>query len=172
MWQDACVPEMRLGLGPNENEFALLYQELAPKVYAYVLRRLGNREDAEDITGEVFLRALASRSRPSGSSPVPWIFTIARNLMIDRSRRRKHMATESIGEQAGRSVDRDDEIVLQGFLAELPAETRDVILLRLAVGLSVEEVGSIIGKSTGAVKMMAHRGLARLRQRWSEEVLE
>ncbi|HEY8492128.1 MAG TPA: sigma factor-like helix-turn-helix DNA-binding protein [Dehalococcoidia bacterium] len=66
--------------------------------------------------------------------------------------------------------DPDDELLLASLLAELSPEARDAVLLRLAGGLTSAEVAAVLGKRPDAVKQLVHRSLAKLRQRWREEV--
>lgn len=155
---------------PREIDFAALYQELAPRVFTYVYRHVGNRQDAEDITSETFTRAFSSASKPPADSVSPWIYTIAKNLMIDRARHRKRWHPALLFAPSTQS-DPDDEILLRSLLDELSAEARDAILLRFLAGLSSAEIGAILGKNSGAVKMLVHRALLKLRKRWQEEVV-
>ena len=158
-----------VNLRSREVDFAALYRELAPRVFTYAYRRVGNRQDAEDITSETFTRAMSSTSRPLGDSASPWIFTIARNLIIDRSRRRWRLPLLFAPPS---QPDPDDEILLRSMLQGLSPQARDAILLRLVAGLSNAEVGAILGKNPAAVKMLVHRTLSRLRRSWQEEAAE
>jgi RNA polymerase sigma-70 factor (ECF subfamily) len=152
--------------------FATLYREYVDSVYRYCYFRLDGREQAEDATSQIFLKALAAlpthRQRDSFRS---WLFSIAHNVVTDLYRSRRPVWPLSIVENhadnrqsveadALQSVERDE---VRDLLARLPAEQRRVLELRLA-GLSSSEIAKVLGKKTGAVKVAQSRAIARLRR--------
>jgi RNA polymerase sigma-70 factor (ECF subfamily) len=153
--------------------FGDLYERYFDRVYAYIARRVGNRDAAQDLTADVFHRALAnigkyeSRGVPFGA----WLFRIAANAIADRW---KHAAKES-GNPAPEEIDAgklDLEAVehrAQLFQAvrKLTAEQRRVILLRFAEEKSIRDIAQEMRKTEGAVKLLQFRAIQNLRDRMS-----
>lgn len=155
--------------------FARLYDDAAPRVFAYIARRLGS-ERAEDLTAEVFAQAWAGRDRydPTRSDPVGWVFGIVQNLL-----RRHHRTAERQLRAYGRvptdgpAPDPADAVVRQlDARAELAATVRaleslsdldrDVTLLRAWAGLSYEQISEATGITVDAVRSRLSRARARL----------
>jgi RNA polymerase sigma-70 factor (ECF subfamily) len=154
--------------------FAGLYQENFERVYAYVVKRVENREETEDITSEVFHHALANLQSYEwrGIPFAAWLFRIAANLISDRWRlKSREQAIDEPGQIE--SVDAKtlefDEIerraTLFRLVETLPAEQRRVVALRFVEQKSIKEVAREIRKSEGAVKQLQFRALAALRAR-------
>jgi RNA polymerase sigma-70 factor (ECF subfamily) len=153
--------------------FGDLYERYFDRVYAYIARRVGNRDAAQDLTADVFHRALAnigkyeSRGVPFGA----WLFRIAANAIADRW---KHAAKES-GNPAPEEIDAgklDLEAVehrAQLFQAvrKLTAEQRRVIQLRFAEEKSIRDIAQEMRKTEGAVKLLQFRAIQNLRDRMS-----
>jgi RNA polymerase sigma-70 factor (ECF subfamily) len=143
------------------------YRQLAPAVLGY-LRGQGVPEP-EDLLGEVFLQVARSLPRFRGDDAEDlrrWVFTIARNRVIDDARRRARRPRTTMGiDPPDRPVtatdDRLDGEVLEA-LGRLTPEQREVVTLRFIADLSVEEVARITRRTSGAVKSMQARGLAQL----------
>lgn len=152
--------------------FEVLYRRYFDKVYRYLLRQVGSREDADDLTSQVFLKAFAAIRSYRPTLPFSsWLFRIARNVAIDHLRRRKHQPlSEDVGDlQAAQDTEdvamRDEALrTLSRHLRDLTAQQRDVIALRFFAGLSIHETAKALGKSEGAVKARLHRGIAQLRE--------
>ncbi|HOG45747.1 MAG TPA: sigma-70 family RNA polymerase sigma factor [Anaerolineae bacterium] len=147
--------------------FVLLYQRYLNPVYRFCYARLGERQAAEDATAEVFLKAFANLRRFQGGVFAAWLYTVARNVVIDHVRQRH--PTEPL-EDAGRAlaqraVDTTDEqrAVLLAALAELPDEQRTVLELQFA-GWSGGEIAAALGKSPAAIRMARHRAVERLQE--------
>ena len=150
--------------------FGLLYSRYAHRVISYFLLRTGNREDAEDLASQVFVRAFEAlpRFRTGQGTVRSWLFAIAHNLAVSHHRSRR--ATQSIDDHDLRDASpplderavRDDDLArLRRALASLTDDQRRVIELRLA-GLSGIEISTAVGKSHTAVKMLQHRALEQL----------
>lgn len=153
--------------------FGALYDRYAARVYRYCLARLGNREAAEDATGQTFAAALAAlpRYRDEGRFG-SWLFAIAHNAVADAGRRQGRLVGGFGGvgrerpdaapspEEAALAA--DDVRRLWALLAELPADQRRAVELRLA-GLSGAEVAAAMGRSRNAVKLLQFRAIGRLR---------
>lgn len=123
--------------------------------------------DADDLLSEVFLHVARSLPRFKGSDDEVrrWIFTIARNRVVDDYRRRSRRPQLARSEVADREAPRADEPIdpeLLAGLAELTPEQREVVVLRFVGDLSLEDVAVITKRSVGAVKSMQHRALGEL----------
>ncbi len=158
--------------------FGVLYEEHFDRIYRYALLRVRNQADAEDITQQVFLRALESIGsyRWRGTPFASWLFRIAHNLVVDywkkKSRERTvAVAPEEIDEAASVSDDpaalaelKFDMKQLSAACEQLSDGQREIISLRFAGGLSVAEAAKVMGKSEGAVKVLQHAALVKLRR--------
>lgn len=155
--------------------FAELYELNFSRVYAYIARRVGNREDAQDLTAEVFRRALANLGKFEwrGVPFAVWLFRLAANAMADRW---KHAAREvgnpsrDLAQEISSSEEPDlEEIEQRAHLFQcvkrLPEDQRRVIELRFAEGKSIREISQALRRTEGAVKQLQFRALETLRQR-------
>jgi RNA polymerase sigma-70 factor, ECF subfamily len=149
--------------------FAELYDNNFERVYAYVARRVRDRDEAEDVTSEVFREALASLHRFEwrGLPFVAWLLRIASNVLSDRWRRLS-MAHE-IGpddvEQIGVDDDIEQRAILYQLVETLPDDQRRVIILRFAGQKSLREIAIVLERSEGAIKQLQLRALQNLRER-------
>ena len=149
--------------------FAELYENNFERVYAYVARRVHNRDEAEDLTSEVFREALASLPRFEwrGSPFVAWLLGIAANVLSDRwgrLARQQEIVIDDL-EQAGVDDDIERRAVLYQLVDTLPDDQRRVIILRFVGQKSLRETANEIGRSEGAVKQLQLRALQNLRER-------
>ena len=154
--------------------FAELYENNFERVYAYVVRRVGDRAETEDLTSEVFHHALANLRRFEwrGSPFAAWLFRIAANLISDRWQRkgREDVADEpeQIESAAARGVEFEEverRATLFRLVDTLPVEQRRVVVLRFVEQKSIKEVAREIRKTEGAVKQLQFRALSSLRAR-------
>jgi RNA polymerase sigma-70 factor (ECF subfamily) len=154
--------------------FAELYECHFERVYAYVVRRVGDRAETEDVTSEVFHHALANLRRFEwrGIPFAAWLFRIAANLISDRwqRKRREDVAEEpeEIESAPARSAELEDverKATLFRLVETLPAEQRRVVVLRFVEEKSIKEVAREIRKTEGAVKQLQFRALTSLRTR-------
>ena len=156
--------------------FAPIYERYFPRIYAYCLRRVGSPEDAEDLASLVFSRALAGRSGYRGGSVASWLFTIAHNAVANHLRgRRPHLSLDAMAFSEADAVAWNDDPVLDRLIREeerariarlvaaLPEEQREVLNLKLAGRLSAREIGAVLGKREGAVRVMLYRIVQQLR---------
>jgi len=154
--------------------FERLYRDLAPTVAAYL--QVQGAVEPEDLTSEVFIGVVRGLERFSGSEAEfrSWVFTIAHRRLIDERRRagRRPRPDELVDETvvaAGGDVE-DDALVrlstsrVRELCARLSVDQRDVLLLRLVAGLTLEQVATTAGKSVGATKAFQRRGLAALQR--------
>ncbi|MFZ2085526.1 MAG: sigma-70 family RNA polymerase sigma factor [Candidatus Sulfotelmatobacter sp.] len=154
--------------------FAELYENNFERVYAYVVRRVGDRAETEDLTSEVFHHALANLRRFEwrGIPFAAWLFRIAANLISDRWQRsnREQLADEPEQMESAQAGGEDFEEVerratLFRLVNTLPAEQRRVVVLRFVEQKSIKEVAREIRKTEGAVKQLQYRALSSLRAR-------
>jgi len=155
--------------------FARLYEAYFDKIYRYVALKIGNGTEAEDMTQQVFLKALRSISsfRWRGIPFSAWLFRIAHNQVVDYFRKKAKRVTVPIDKlpviasddnpqlMAERRVDIEQLVSATGQLTEAQ---REVISLRFAGELPVAEVARIMGKSQGAVKALQHSAIVALRR--------
>jgi RNA polymerase sigma-70 factor (ECF subfamily) len=151
--------------------FAVLYRRYLDAVYGYSFYLLGDHHDAEDATERTFLAALGAieRFRDDGASFRSWLFRIAHNELANavRARRRRRMAPlhdlsnlASGADDPARLVAASEEARrLRAALAALPDDRRHVLILRFVDGLSAREIGVVLGRTEGAVRVLQHRAL-------------
>jgi RNA polymerase sigma-70 factor (ECF subfamily) len=149
-----------------------LHRWLAPAVAGYL--RVQGARDADDLASEVFLQVFRGIAAFEGDEAGfrSWVFTIAhRRLQDERRRRSRRFAEEELGDAtpapAGPAAEDDAlrALALERVVAtcdRLPPDQRDVVLLRVAADLSIEEVAGVLGKTPGAVKSLQHRAFANL----------
>ena len=154
--------------------FADLYENNFERVYAYIVRRVGDRAETEDLTSEVFHQALANLKRFEwrGIPFAAWLFRIAANLISDRWQRsgREQIADDPQQlESAQASPSEIEEVERRATLFRLvntlPDEQQRVVVLRFVEQKSIKEVAQEIRKSEGAVKQLQFRALSSLRAR-------
>jgi len=150
-----------------------LYRLYARGLHGFLMLRLADRDDAEEALSETFLRALEKLGSYRGGvgSLRAWLFSIARNVSTDRLRRRNRVRLDvSVPELIDlTNGDPDDGLIAAGHraalahaLASLPPADREILWLRVGEGLSSEEVGRVVGKRPGAVRMQQMRALRSL----------
>ena len=153
--------------------FAELYEINFERVYAYIVKRVRDRAETEDLTAEVFHQALANVERFEwrGIPFAAWLFRIAANLISDRWQRTAREVTsdpavvESVPASAAEIEDVERRATLFRLVDSLPPEQRRVVVLRFAEQKSIKEVAREIRKSEGAVKQLQFRALTNLRAR-------
>ena len=152
--------------------FADLYEVNFERVYAYVVRRVRDRAEAEDVTAEVFHQALANLKRFEwrGIPFAAWLFRIAANLISDRWQRSgREIVDEEKIDAAQVSPAEIEEVERRATLFKLvdtlPAEQKHVVVLRFVEQKSIKEVAREIRKTEGAVKQLQFRALSNLRAR-------
>jgi RNA polymerase sigma-70 factor, ECF subfamily len=159
--------------GGDEAAFTWLFRDVQPALLRY-LQVIAPRF-AEDVAGETWLQVVAGLARFRGGEDAfrAWVFTIARHRAIDagRSRARRRTVPHSGSEQAERLLAPDAaDLALEAIstqavvalIAMLPRDQAEIIMLRVVAGLGTQDVARMVGKSQGAVRVAAHRGLRRL----------
>lgn len=155
------------------DEFGALYDAYVRKIYKYVYYRTQHRETAEDLTSQVFLKALAKFDSFDGERGTfsAWIYGIAHNAIIDHYRSARE--TTDIDDfwdlksdsDSARDAEANERIEkLRPYLQTLSKGQRELIFMRLWDGLSYAEISAIVGKSEDACKMAYSRTIAKLRK--------
>lgn len=170
----------------DREAFGVLYERYVTAIYRYVYYRVGNVEDAEDLTARVFLRALnhIHRYDERGLPFSAWLYRIAHNVVVNfhRDQRRHHLLSlEAVAEDPERHPapaqhsEGDPEAVDQALdaarareqllraIRRLPEDRQHLLVLKFVQGLSNAEIGMIMNRSEGAVKSLYHRTLLQLR---------
>ena len=154
----------------DPSRFAELYENNFERVYAYIARRVGNREEAQDLTAEVFHHALANIGRYEwrGVPFVGWLYRIAAHAIADRWHRVIREGQRGEDESATlEEIGVDDEIERRAMLFQLvdslPPDQRLVITRRFVDQRSIREIAAELRRSEGAVKQLQFRALHTLR---------
>lgn len=163
---------VRAAQSGDAGAFGQLYERYRQPLYRYCLARSGSPHEAEDLVSEVFLKAMESlsRYRDQGLPFIAFLYRVARNAAIDRSRKEKgsslfaltvepRSATDVEGD-AARASDLDTVL---GALRKIKPEYREVILLRFVEGYSAADVAKLLDKAEKAIWNLQQRGLERLR---------
>ena len=162
---DALVARARAG---DEQAFSELYRALQPRLLRYLRMRCGDAW--QDVASETWLCVIRDLHRFDGDSDgfTAWLFTIARYRAVDAARATR--ATDELPQDIRDERDLEDLVVndlaatqrVRELLSQLPPDQSETVALRYAAGLDVATVASMLGKSTTAVRVSAHRGLRRL----------
>jgi RNA polymerase sigma-70 factor (ECF subfamily) len=154
--------------------FDRLYRRYLDPVYSYAFYQLGDHHEAEDATERTFVAALAAIDgfTDEGATFRAWLFRIAHNTITNAHRSRRRHRTEPMSDveqhhapgadPAGVVARADEGRALRAALARLPAERRQVIVLRFVDELSSREIGAVLDRSEGAARVLLHRALRDL----------
>jgi RNA polymerase sigma-70 factor (ECF subfamily) len=147
--------------------FLDLYDRHFHRVYAYVVARTGSRAEGEDVTSEVFHRALANLKKFEwrGVPFIAWLFRIAANELADRRKQAARESGDPPPDIEAPDPDLERRAMLFQLVERLPADQRRVIEMRFGEGRSILDVAAALGKSDGAVKQLQRRALETLRMR-------
>ncbi len=175
---EASDDDLVLAIRSEPAWFAVLYRRYASRVYRYLYGKVGNKTEAEDLTGQVFLEALQAlpHYRPRGAFAA-WLFTMARRRAIDLYRQDKgELPVDWLEEHASTEPDPllqtirlEDLYRLAALYNRLDDEKQELIRLRYAAGLSYSEIGGILGCSQAAAGMAIHRTLQWFKDHWEDE---
>lgn len=157
----------------SEDAFAILWRDANPALLRYL--RVVAPEYAEDIAAETWIQIIRGLPRFTGdeSSWRAWLFTNARRRMLDQARTRRRHPAEPLDDLHAADVPRSpdaaqtamDNLATEsalGIVARLPGQQAEVVMLRVVAGLDTDVVADMLGKSPGAIRVLAHRGLKRL----------
>jgi RNA polymerase sigma-70 factor (ECF subfamily) len=152
-------------------QFSALYERYATQVYRYLLVRVGNVHDAQDLTSQTFMAAMKGLPSFQGQSPFPaWLLGIARNKAADLFRQRRPVSELDEAVETAGSGDDMDELIDRQMAVEKVArklqtispDRAEALSLRLFGGLEVGEIARIMDKQESAVRMLVFRGLRDL----------
>ncbi len=151
-----------------------LYEENFDKIYRYIVLKIGDRTEAEDMTQQVFLNALKSISsyKFKGMPFSSWLYRIAHNQIVDYFRKKSRRATVPLDESIAAGKDDPEQVAetklemeeLAQAAKKLTAAQQEVISLRFTGDMSVAEVARVMGRSVGAVKALQHSAVVALRR--------
>jgi RNA polymerase sigma-70 factor (ECF subfamily) len=156
----------------DPRRFADLYEMHFERVYAYIVTRVRDRAEAQDLTSEVFRQALENIARFEwrGIPFAAWLYRMASNAIVDRAKR---MAREDPAPQPDQMDPNDLEANEQRaqvfrLIKELPEDQRRVLEMRFVEEKSIRDIARELDRSEGAVKQLQFRGLQNLRDRVGE----
>jgi RNA polymerase sigma-70 factor (ECF subfamily) len=162
--------------------FGDLYESHAPVVFRYLYAHLDSRMDAEDLTGEVFLKAWQSLPKyiERGVPFLAFLFRIARNVLVDHYRQNNRLESKDPDEMDGYKAETSTEPVdlvgsqmehqqIVNVLEKLRPDYQSVLTLRFISELSPEETARVMNRSVGAVRVLQHRALAALREEMKKQ---
>jgi RNA polymerase sigma-70 factor (ECF subfamily) len=157
----------------SEDAFAVLWRDANPVLLRYL--RVAAPEHAEDIAAETWIQVVRGLQRFAGDEGAwrAWLFTNARRRMLDQARTRRRHPAEPLDDIHAAEVPRSpgaEQVAMENLatesaiavLSRLPEQQAEVILLRVVAGLDTEVVADMLGKTPGAVRVLAHRGLKKL----------
>ncbi len=160
----------------DQSAFAELYEMHYDQIFRYISFKCGNRLEAEDLTGEVFLKMLESihKFKFQGFPFTSWLYRIAHNLVVDNFRRKGRKPTVPLDKvlnfSGGADSDMENQVQLSWSMREvveamdnLTDLQREVITLRFVAGLSIAETANAVGRKENAVKALQHAGIRKLR---------
>ncbi|HYF92111.1 MAG TPA: sigma-70 family RNA polymerase sigma factor [Symbiobacteriaceae bacterium] len=158
--------------------FGELYDSHFDRIYAYIYRKTGDRQVAEDLTSETFMKALANIKgyNYTGQPFAAWLYRIASNVVTDHYRSRRVTTSLDEGLQIpdrGTSPEEaalrlDDQQAVARAIQSLSPDQQDVILLRFSGDMKLRDIGQVIGKTEGAVKALMFRALNSLKGKLTE----
>jgi RNA polymerase sigma-70 factor (ECF subfamily) len=161
----------------NPSEFEAYYDQYKHKIFSYLYYRSGkSRELAEDLTSEVFMKALEKfDSYKRDSSFQSWIYAIAHNHLVDHFRKDRQTVDlehvenilESDGDAKSSLTKRVASEEVQELLTYLSDEEREIVLLRYQQELPMQDIADIVGMPDSTVRVVIHRALAKLKKRYA-----
>lgn len=176
--EEALISRAQAG---DAEAFSDLYRAYVQAIYRYLLLRVSSSAIAEDLTAEVFLRAVDSLPRYShrGLPFGAWLFRIARDRLVDHYRQSARQPTVELSESLSSDMPEPDaraehaelSAALYTALEQLTDEQRDVIQFRFMEDWSLEQTAQAMNKSVNAVKALQHRALHALNRILSDEKL-
>jgi RNA polymerase sigma-70 factor, ECF subfamily len=154
--------------------FGRLYDMYVDRVYRHIYYRIGNVADTEDLTQQVFLKAWQAigRYKKTASPFLAWLITISHNMVVDFYRTKKdkkYLENGDIPDDSISSPEQETEARfvqhrLRQAIVQLRGDQQQVVLLRFIEGFQFKEIASLLGKSDGAIRVILHRALVKLRQ--------
>lgn len=177
-WNDAQLARESMH---DPAAFTVLYQRHAARVFWFLCNRVSSREDAADLTQQVFLRCYQAlpQYEDRGVPFSAWLFRIARNVAIDLHRRQRptvsweQIAARDSGVctrvEPSTTIEGHGRDTLQSLIAGLTPDKRELIALRFSAGLSVMEIAVVLGKSEAAVRKQLQRLVRDLKEAYDHD---
>lgn len=160
-------------VGHDPEAFGRLYDIHVDRVYRHIHYRVGNQQDAEDLTQQVFLKAWQSipRYKETASPFIAWLMTISHNLIVDFYRTRKdkaYLEAEILADGSASSPEQAAETSLEQqrlrrAILKLGSDEQQAVILRFIEGFQFAEIASVLKKKEGNVRVILHRALVKLR---------
>jgi RNA polymerase sigma-70 factor, ECF subfamily len=157
----------------DPRQFGALYDRHFQQIYRFVYSRVREQTAAEDVTSEVFMKALKAipRYQDTGRPFAAWLYQIAVNAIADRYRTLRPSQTLDDFHDlavAGPALEdlaahRDEVRRIWALVEGLPAQQRTALVLKFQEDMKIEDIAVAMGKTPGAVKLLIHRGVSRLR---------
>ena len=161
-------------IGGDADAFGRLYDMYVDRVYRHIYYRVGNITDAEDMTQQAFIKAWEAigRYKKTASPFLAWLIRISHNLVIDfyrSNKARTYLDFDLVDTSESSNPEHEvetkfDQQQVRRAIFELPGDQQQVVTMRFIEGFSYSEVAASLGKSEGAVRVILHRALARLRK--------
>lgn len=169
--ENKIVQQAKSGHSPS---FGLLYDQYQPQIYRFIFLKVSHKEEAEDLTHQVFLSAWQNiaryeeRNLPFSS----WLYRIARNKVIDHYRTSRHhrpldeaLNLISSDEQLDQATDKSLRLdLIRQTLLQATPEQQDVLIMRFVEDMPIKEVADSLGKTPGAVKLIQFRAINKIKK--------
>lgn len=164
----------------DEQAFTVLYNFYFQKIYRYIFARVGNRDSAEDLVSQTFLKVFVNLDAYSykGYTFGAWVYKIATNILIDYYRkegRKKEVNIDSIGDIVDDSYSPVDDMEnkenrekIDIILRKLPPKYQKILYLRFFADMSTEEIAVMIGVSVNNTRVIKYRALKKFRKKYDE----
>lgn len=165
---------IQMAIKGDKEAFGVLYDEYFSPIYRYIFFRVSSKEEAEQLTQDVFMKAFRAfgRYEVQVNTPLPYFYTIAKHSVIDWQKKKKTVTVDEEvfqnipDDQAAPSegsVKQEELIALKKSLSQLPDDQREALELKFFHELSGREAAGVMGKSEEAVRQLQSRGLKALR---------
>jgi RNA polymerase sigma factor (sigma-70 family) len=159
--------------GSDRDRFELIYRETRQSLLAYLLRRTDSTDDAADLLSEVYLVAWRRMSQvPAGEDARLWLFGVARRMLANQRRRARTAADLAVALERSLATHDSQQLSVESGIAagevttalrELTSADRELLMLTGWEGLTPSEIGVVVGRPAGLVRVRLHRARARLR---------
>lgn len=152
--------------------FADLYEQNFVRIYAFFARRVATREEAQDLTAEVFHQALASIKtfKWQGAPFIAWLYGIAANVLSRHWHKQGKHPAEEITDLTDADGEIERSVMLSQVVGSLLPDQKHVIVRRFIDQISIREIAQELGRSEGAVKQLQLRALENLRDKLGEKI--
>jgi len=166
---------VKLAVDGDVDAFGDLYSIHLDAIFRYIYYRIGDVQDAEDLTEQVFLKAWEALPgyQQKGKPFTSWLYRIAHNIVIDHHRRRKKdvFSVDQLNSEEPEKdqksalqtvIESEEAKVLETALSQLSDEQQQVIILRFVEGFSHKDIAQVLNKKEGACRMIQYRALTKL----------